>query len=177
MPFVPGTFTPPRVHRFVRFSLEVLSPHFAAQDYAAVTTSADEIRHVFGPANGWPAPGIRFEENLADLERHAREFADRVAFAYAMVSPDHERYLGCLYIKPIKSKLDPDPRKAAFDAQAFFWLSSLANRDSRLAPRVLDDVQAWLKSAWPFRAVAFPGRTIDWAAWERLAAGANPPPA
>jgi hypothetical protein len=159
MPFVPDRYAPPRTQRFAQFTLAVLSPHFAAQDYAAVTTSADAIRHVFGPANGWPAPDISFAENLADLERHAREFTDRVAFAYALLSPDGERYLGCLYIRPIKSQ------RAAFDAQAFFWLSTLADRGG-LAERVLADVQAWLKAAWPFQAVAFPGRTIAWADWE-----------
>jgi hypothetical protein len=164
MSFVPDSFAPPRSHRFAQFTLQVLSPHFAAQDYAAVTTSAEKIRHVFGPRNGWPAPDLRFEANLADLERHAREFADRVAFAYALVSPDNERYLGCLYIKPIKSRGEPDPRKAAFDAQAFFWLSKLADRDG-LAEQVLADVEAWLKLSWPFRAVAFPGRTIGWDKW------------
>lgn len=169
MPFVPDGYAAPRTQRFAQFTLEILSPRFAAQDYAAVTMSADAIRHIFGPTNGWPAPDLSFAENLADLERHAREFADRVAFAYALVSPDGERYLGCLYIKPIKSKREPDPRKARFDAQAFFWLSTLADRGD-LAKRVLGDVQAWLKSAWPFRAVAFPGRTMAWADWESASA-------
>jgi len=159
MPFVPGTYAPPRTRRFAHFTLEVLSPHFAAQDYAAVTISADAIRHTFGPTNGWPAPDISFAENLADLERHAREFADRVAFAYALVSPDGERYLGCLYIRPTQSK------QTAFDAAAFFWLSTLADRGD-LAERVLADVQAWLKASWPFRAVAFSGRTMAWTKWE-----------
>jgi hypothetical protein len=159
MPFVPDGYAVPRTQRFTQFTLEVLSPHFAAQDYAAVTTSADAIRHIFGPANGWPAPNLSFAENLADLERHAREFADRVAFAYALVSPDGERYLGCLYIRPIPSK------QTAFDAAAFFWLSRLADRGD-LAERVLGDVQAWLKASWPFTAVAFPGRTVGWAKWE-----------
>ena len=161
MPFIPDGYSPPRSHRFALFTLEVLSPHFAAQDYAAVTTSADAIRHVFGPANDWPAPDISFAQNLADLERHAKEFAERVAFAYALISPDGERYLGCLYLYPIKVK------QAAFDARAYFWLSTLADRDG-LAERVLADIQAWLKTAWPFRAVAFPGRTISWAAWAAL---------
>ncbi len=160
MPLVPDGYSPPRTHRFARFTLEVLTPHYAAQDYAAVITSADAIRHVFGPMNGWPAADISFAQNLADLERHAREFADRAAFAYALLSPDGERYLGCLYLKPITK---PTP----FDARAYFWLSTLADRGD-LAERVLIDVQAWLKTAWPFRAVVFPGRTMSWAEWAAL---------
>lgn len=49
MPFVPDGYTPPRTHRFAQFTIEVLLPNFAVQDYAAVTMSADAILHVFGP--------------------------------------------------------------------------------------------------------------------------------
>jgi hypothetical protein len=160
MPFVPGSYLPPRRYRSVRFTAEVLSPYFAAQDYAAVKTSADAIRHVFGPDNGWPAATMSFAENLADLERHAREFEERTRFAYALLSPDGDRYLGCFYLRPTRNA----PHQAAYDAEAFFWLSALANRGD-LAERVLEDLQIWLKAAWPFRAVAFPGRTIGWTEW------------
>jgi hypothetical protein len=167
MTFVPDGYIPQRTHRFAQFTMEILSPHFAAQDYAAVTMSADAIRPVFGPADGWPAPDLGFAEHLADLERHARAFADRTAFAYALLSPDGQRYLGRLHIGPIKSEREPNPLKARFDAQAFFWLSTLAERDD-LAARVLSDTQAWLKASWPFEAVAFPGRTIGWMEWEAV---------
>jgi hypothetical protein len=158
MPWVPDRYSPPRTHRFAQFTLEILSPHFAAQDYAAVTTSADAIRPVFGPTSGWPARDLSFAQNLAELECHAREFARRAAFAYALLSPDGERYLGRLHIEPA------GPTQTAVDAQAVFWLSRLADRGD-LADRVLGDIQAWLQAAWPFQAVAFPGRTIGWAEW------------
>lgn len=168
MPLVPPAFEPPRCASLDGFTLEVLAPRHAAADFQAVKSSADDIRHVFGPHNGWPAADISFEQNLADLERHAREFDERVAFAYAMLASP-EDYLGCLYIKPIKSRVAQDRRQALFDAQAFFWLASVPNAMPAAAVHALLD--HWLRNQWPFRAVAWPGRSQAWAEWERLAQG------
>ena len=166
MSLVPSAFEPPRRASLNGFTLEVLGPRHAAADFLAVKSSANDIRHVFGPDNDWPSPDITFEQNLADLERHATEFQRRDAFAYAMLKSPTE-YLGCLYIKPIKSRLAQDPRKALFDAQAFFWLSSVSHPLS--AATVHATLDHWLSTHWPFRAVAWPGRIQSWAEWARLA--------
>jgi hypothetical protein len=172
MSFIPDSYAPPQIFTSDSFSLEVLSPKFAVQDFASVTASANAIRHVFGPANGWPDPHMSAAENLADLARHAREFFSRQAFAYAILSHDQETYLGCLYIKPIKSRIENDLRKSAYGAQAFFWLDSRENTGN-FAEQVLAELQTWLKEAWPFSATAFPGRTIKWLEWERMATGSD----
>jgi hypothetical protein len=166
MPLVPSAFRPPRGGSLDGFTLEVLAPCHAAADFQAVKSSANDIRHVFGPENDWPSAAITFEQNLADLERHAREFVEREAFAYALLRSPAD-YLGCLYIKPIKSRMVPDRRKALFDAQAFFWLTSVPNAlPAATVHAVLD---RWLREQWPFRAVAWPGRAQSWVEWERLA--------
>ncbi|AMP16671.1 hypothetical protein [Collimonas pratensis] len=172
MSFIPDSYSPPRFFQSDSFSLEVLSPKFAAQDFASVTASADAIRHVFGPANGWPDPQMSFAENLADLERHEREFLDHQAFAYSILSHDQEAYLGCLYIKPIKSRIENDLRKTAYGAQAFFWLDS-QETEGNFSAQVLAELQMWLKNAWPFSATVFPGRTIGWPEWEHMATGSH----
>jgi hypothetical protein len=118
MPLVPAAFEPPKRVSLDGITLDVLRPCHADADFQAVKSSANDIRHVFGPGNGWPAADITFEQNLADLQRHAGEFEQRDAFAYAMLKSPAE-YIGCLYVKPIKSRLADDPRKALFDAQAF----------------------------------------------------------
>jgi hypothetical protein len=170
MSFIPPDFAVPRHLETPAFHLEVLAPAHAQADYEAVCRSAARIRHVFGPDNGWPDEALRFEENLADLTRHEDEFRRRVAFAYAMRSPCGAHYLGCVYLKPIKSRLAVDARRDRFQAQAFFWLAEHA------AP--LDEVQVqatladWLRDAWPWRAVAFPGRVQTWQDWAALATAA-----
>ena len=167
MSFVPSTFVAPREPHFTRFQGVVLSPAVADLDWQAVRASADTMRHVFGPDNDWPDANISWADNLADLTRHAREFDEQVAFVYALLGPSGSDYLGCVYIKPIKSKRMPDARQQHFQAQVFFWLSSL---HTVVAPaEVLAELKAWLQTAWPFAAVAFPGRVQSWADWEALA--------
>lgn len=164
---IPDTFDPPRTHAFAPFSLCVLAPRFADQDYEAVRVSADRIRGVFGPYNGWPDAQISHAENLADLIRHEREFDTHTAFAYALLGPSGDGYLGCLYIKPIKSRREQDRRKQLFQAQAFLWLSSIQTvLDDGLAFATLQD---WLSASWPWLTVAWPGRVQGWAQWEALA--------
>jgi hypothetical protein len=108
-------------------------------------------------------------ENRSDLLRHEREFFARKAFAYAIFERSTaRRYIGCVYIKPIKSRLDSDRRKALFQAQAFCWFSPVAT-DSAFAAQAADEIMQWIEASWPFTAVAFPGRTIGWDEWNSLA--------
>lgn len=167
MSLAPTSFTPPTELRTALFQLQVLSAKYAKEDFAAVSASSAEIRNVFGPSNDWPPEHISFEENLADLNRHEREFHDRKAFAYSMLDSSGLHYLGCVYIKALKSKIDPDFRKTRFQAQAFFWLSSSQHQVN--ANQTLVALKNWLRNSWPFRGVAFPGREIDWQSWERMA--------
>jgi hypothetical protein len=167
MQHLAGNFIPPRTYDFDLFKAAVLSPLFADQDFAAVRASADSIRNVFGPTNGWPDSHISYAENLADLVRHEQEFSDRVAFAYALFDPSGELYLGCLYIKPVKSKVAHDRRRQLFQAQAFFWLST--THTILNAQDVLPVLQTWLSDYWSLALVAWPGRVQAWAEWEALA--------
>ena len=167
---VPDDFPVPRQFHTADFQLQVLSPVHAEADHLALRMSADRIRHVFGPHNGWPAADLGFEENLADLSRHAAEFERREAFAYALLDPAGSQYLGCFYLKRIKSRLAVDLRRERFQAQAFFWLS-----ETGLAlgeDVVLSRLARWLHEDWPFAAVAFPGRVPGWAEWAAMAAPA-----
>jgi len=170
MTFIPDSFIPPSVFETPHLSLEILSAAHAVQDYECVMACADAIRGVFGPSNGWPGKNMSFGENLADLNRHESEFYARAAFAYAIFDKATPRcYTGCLYIKPIKSKVENDRRKVLFDAQAFCWFSSKAS-SREFAGRAAEEIMHWVKESWPFNAVAFPGRTIGWDEWDSLAA-------
>lgn len=54
-----------------------------------------------------------------------------------------------------------------FDAEVYLWA-----RQSELAggldAKLYAKVQAWIEADWPFKGVAFPGRSIDWPAWRAL---------
>jgi hypothetical protein len=169
MTFIPDSFVPPRDDETPHLSLQVLSEDNAVQDYECVMACADDIRGVFGPDNGWPAKDMTLADNLSDLKRHEREFFAREAFAYSIFERSTaRRYVGCVYIKPIKSRVANDRRKALFNAQACCWFSPVVT-DREFAKLAADEIVQWVKTSWPFTKVAFPCQTIGWDEWYALA--------
>ena len=168
MRLVTDRFEPPRTANLRSLTVQVLSPRYAEQDFAAVSSSADTMRHVFGPDNDWPAEGITFEANWADLARHEREFNEKSAFAYALFDPNGERYFGCLYLRSIKSKTGRDQRHKRFSAQAFLWMSSLHQDVTDESAHA--EVAEWFTTTWGLDRVAWPGRSPSWEEWKALAA-------
>ena len=68
----------PAGSRRTLFRLEPLGPEHNERDYEAWSSSIEHILASpgYGAGSRWPRP-MSLEENLADLERHARDFADR----------------------------------------------------------------------------------------------------
>ena len=66
---------------------------------------------------------MTFDQNLADLEQHRREFVAGEAFAYSVL--DGDDVIGCVYIAPDGS--------GAADAMVRSWVPSRAERD-RISP-------------------------------------------
>ena len=76
--FVPEDFAVPERLSTPSFLLTPLGPEHNVADHVAWSTSIEHIRATPG-FNDWdwpPAEGMALDENLADLERHARDFAD-----------------------------------------------------------------------------------------------------
>lgn len=146
-PFVPSSFDIPPVLETEHFRLRMLSVDDVEGDYEAVIESRDLLHAMFG--GSWPREGFTLGENLADLERHQREFLNREAFAYTVVSLDESRVLGCVYINPTE--------RADVEAEVRMWVRQ-SEYDKGLDPILFDAVKDWLGSSWPFTAVAYPGR-------------------
>ena len=155
--FVPADFVVPRTLQGEGFVLEPLGPEHNDSDHAAWSGSIDHIHATPGftaalwQGDEWPYP-MSSEQNLADLQMHAREFVVREAFAYTVLAvdggdDDSIDVIGCVYI-------DPDDTKAA-DAMVRCWVrADRAHLDEPLA----DAVRHWLRTDWPFASVRFPGR-------------------
>ena len=77
-------------------------------------------------------------DNLADLERHARDFVERSGFTYSVLDPGGD-VIGCVYVYPA--------RDTAHDAHVLSWVR--ASR-AELDLLVRDAVAAWLGACWPF---------------------------
>jgi hypothetical protein len=152
--FVPADFAVPDGLTAETFRLEPLGPEHNAADYAAWTASIDHIRATPGFAGwGWPRE-MTLEDNLRDLERHARDFAERRGFTYTVLSADSGDVIGCVYIYPPKGE-GPGGADTQRQAAVRSWVR--ADR-AALDPVLYHAVAAWLERDWSFDSVQYEPR-------------------
>jgi hypothetical protein len=145
--FVPDDFVVPRSLVTDAFRLEPLGPEHNEDDYQAWMSSIEHIRSTPGmQGRSWPRPAMTLADNLADLEGHARDFANRKGFTYTVLAGDGGGIIGCVYIYP--SKDGPG-------ARVLSWVR--ADRAELDAP-LYDAVSEWLRTAWPFTSVTYAAR-------------------
>jgi hypothetical protein len=147
--FVPEGFAVPAGFATPAFRLEPLGPQHNESDHAAWSGSIAHIRATPGfEGRDWPPlEGMAAEENLADLEGHARDFAQRTGFTYTVLAPDRDAVIGCLYLYPA--------RDGEHDARAVSWVrADMAALDAELYAAV----SRWLAEAWPFERVVYAPR-------------------
>ena len=153
-PFVPPDFAVPDGLTAGPFRLEPLGPQHNAADYAAWTGSADHILATPGFAGtGWPHE-MSLADNLGDLERHARDFAERGGFTYTVISTDTGDVIGCVYIYlPREDSLGGGADGGR--ARVRSWVrADHAALDPVLYRTVLD----WLHYDWPFDSIEYAPR-------------------
>jgi hypothetical protein len=137
--FVPDGFEPPLGLVTDLFRLEPLGPEHSERDYAAWSSSIEHILGSpgFGADGSWPRE-MSLDDNLADLERHARDFAERTGFTYTVLDPERD-VIGCVYVYPATDDVH--------DAHVLSWVrASRAELDAPLR----EAVAAWLVSDWHF---------------------------
>jgi hypothetical protein len=154
-PFVPEEFAVPDGLVAAEFRLTPLGPQHNEADYAAWTTSIGHIRATPGFASGsWPHE-MPLSDNLRDLERHARDFAERRGFTYSVLSARTGDVIGCVYIYPRKYQGDGGGAAVNRVAQVKSWVRA---DHAGLDPLLHDAVLAWMESDWPFDAVEYAAR-------------------
>lgn len=138
-PFVPSDFPVPRSLETTGLRFEPLGPEHNERDHTAWMSSIDHIQATPGfqsPERDWPAE-MPLEQNLKDLEMHARHFEERSGFTYSVL--DGDEVIGCVYIYPSD--------QPGFDADVRSWVTqSRAESDAV----VWEAVSAWLDDSWPF---------------------------
>ena len=143
-------FEPPPPPVTDRLVLEPLGPEHAEREHAALLSTADHLRAtVF---DTWPPADYDLEQNLKDLTRHAAEYARRDAYAWAVLTPDRQTYLGALFAKPVRASTGEGDA-----VQVTYWVVA------REIPRGMDEQLlrtslAWFEEAWPFVEVLLPLR-------------------
>jgi RimJ/RimL family protein N-acetyltransferase len=148
--FVPADFVVPLRLETPQFRLEPLGPEHNDPDYGAWSSSMEHIHATPGwwEESSWPRD-MTLEENRADLQRHADDFANRSGFTYTVLEPGGD-VVGCVYIYPA-----PDGPQ---DARVLSWVrASRAELDVPLWQAVSN----WLAAEWPFRNVDYAPRNIS----------------
>ena len=156
-PFVPSNFLIPEKLEMDNFRIRMLTVNDVVKDYEAVMTSVDHLQGYFGASSKWPTLELSFEQDLIDLGWHQKEFQKRSSFAYTVMNCSESICLGCVYIYPTL--------KRDFEAEVYLWVRK-SEFEKGLDPILYDTVKNWIANEWPFKNVAFPGRGIDWGAWE-----------
>ncbi|MGW5193555.1 GNAT family N-acetyltransferase [Kribbella sp. NPDC004138] len=151
MDFVPADFDVPTELITPRFRLEPLGPEHNVSDHAAWTGSIDHVRATPGFQGSWPpADGMSLERNLADLQRHADDFAGRRGFTFTVLEPGTGEVIGCVYIYPSRQ-----------DERITDVRSWVRGDRAALDKPLYDAVHNWLTTDWPFESIDYASRSPE----------------
>ena len=157
--FIPMEFEPPVLVETESFKVVPLGPDLVKIDFDAYMSSIEHLQKTFTRSTSWPREDITDAEAMLDMETEQRRFLARESFAYAVLTPDGTRERGCIYVKPSS--------KPGYDAVVQLWVTQ-AEFDAGFDAELYAWTTSWIAGAWPFAAVAFPGRAIDWDTWDAL---------
>lgn len=164
---VPEDFAVPVSAAGPGFKLVPLGPDLAKVDFDAYMSSIEHLQKTFSRSTRWPRADISDADAMQDMRNEQARFQGRKSFAYAVLTPDGRRERGSVYVRPSPGK--------EYDAVVSLWVTKAdyaQGFDAELYRWVTD----WVRKEWPFARVAYPGRALDWAAWDAFVA-ANPSPA
>ena len=160
-PWIAPDFAVPTLVEGPGFKLVPLGPPLVEIDYRAYMSSIAHLQSTFTRSTSWPHEGLTLKDAMVDMETEAARFAARSSFAYAVLTPDGTRERGCVYIYPSKV--------AGHDAQVAMWVTA-AEYEAGFDAELYAWTQGWIARDWPFRSVAYPGRSIAWEEWDAAVA-------
>ena len=158
-PFIPVDYNPARRIETETFVLIPLGTDLVNQDYAAYMSSIEHLQRTFTRSSTWPHEDITIEDAMKDVLNEQERFTKRESFAYSVLTKDGERELGSVYIRP--------PNKPGFEAEVSLWVTQ-EEFDSGFDASLYEWTQLWIADSWPFKTVAYPGRKIEWAEWDKM---------
>jgi hypothetical protein len=143
--FVPVDFRIPVHHQTNTFQLVPLGPEVVKLDYDAYMGSIEHLQKTLG--GKWPHAGLTMTDAMKDMESEEARWKARKSFAYAVLSPDKNKELGSVYVRP--------SRKPGFDAQVTMWVTK-DQFDRGFEDELFAAVKTWIAADWPFKNVDYP---------------------
>jgi hypothetical protein len=162
--FVPADFTVPTLVENADFKIVPLGPDLVKVDFDAYMSSIEHLQKTFTRSTDWPHEGISDSAAMQDMEAEQARFRNRTSFAYAVLTSDGKRERGCVYVYP--------STVAGYDAVVRIWVTK-EEYDAGFDTRLYAWVVQWMREGWPFAKVAYPGRAIEWGAWDSLVVASN----
>jgi len=160
---VPVDFKVPTLVETPGFRIVPLGPELVKVDFDAYMSSIEHLQTTFTRSKDWPHLGITDADAMRDMETEQARFQTRKSFAYAVLTPDGTRERGCVYVYP---------GITGHDAVVQMWVTK-AEHDAGFDAALYAWVQGWLRSDWPFKNVAYPGRAIPWDVWDAKVAASK----
>ncbi len=146
MTWLPNGFRhPPRLDLVSGHHLRPIREADVDLDYPAVMGSRQRLWELYGEVWGWPPTTMTFEQDRADLARHAEEMESAHSFNYAVFDAGETELLGCVYVDPPDVPDDDD-------AVVSWWVVDSCV-GGPLEDALDDQVPQWLADAWPFDTV------------------------
>jgi len=164
-PFLRKDFVAPTLVETPGFKIVPLGPALVKIDFDAYMSSIDHLQTTFTRSTSWPHKDISQADAMRDMETEQARFRDRRSFAYAVLTPDGSRERGSVYISPSPV--------AGYDAMVRLWVTK-AEYDAGFDAELYAWVTQWVQTKWPFRKVAYPGRSIGWKSWDSMVAANKP---
>jgi len=140
-----STFDPPTTLVTSRVRFEPLGPEHAQRDYDAFMRSREHLQDALGWGD-WPREDMTVEENRRDLQRHADEFERREAYAYAVLTRDASRELGCVYLNPASRTSEQGVNLR--HARLAYWVIEGEER-KELDTHIVESMLQWIRMSFP----------------------------
>ncbi|WP_430388707.1 twin-arginine translocation pathway signal protein [Blastomonas fulva] len=163
-PFVAADFQVPTLVEAPGFNVVPLGPELVDIDFAAYMSSIEHLQKTFTRSTSWPHKDVSAADAMKDMQTEQARFAKRESFAYAVLTPDGKRERGCVYVYPSEVP--------GYDAVVTMWVTK-AEFDAGFDAELYAWATEWVAKEWPFAKVAYPGRSIDWAAWDAKVAASK----
>lgn len=160
-PLVAPNFRVPMLVEAETFQLAPLGPPLVKIDFDAYMSSIEHLQKTFTRSTDWPRADLTDADAMLDMQTEQARFQRRESFAYAVLTLDGGRERGSVYVSPSPV--------AGYDAVVRLWVTK-AEYDAGFDAELYAWVTSWVKKEWPFKKVAYPGRAIEWAAWDAMVA-------